>query len=67
MSLNAILDAEQCVVRFDDVELTFRTSDGYVNATKLCSLGGRHWKHYLELDGTGRIGAVGRDHDRRHS
>ena len=43
------------VVRFNDVELTFRTSDGFVNATKLCNLGGKHWKHYFELDGTKRF------------
>ena len=35
------------VVRFDGVELTFRASDGFVNATKLCQLGGREWKTYV--------------------
>jgi hypothetical protein len=28
-----------------------RTSDGYINATKMCASGGKHWAHYWRSDG----------------
>jgi hypothetical protein len=43
-----VIDATYARGRYADLEIILMRSNGYVNATKLCALGAKQFKHWLE-------------------
>ncbi|UOX38656.1 KilA N domain protein [Finch poxvirus] len=42
------IDERFCYIKYDTFELIMMKDNNYINATKLCKLGGKNLKHWLE-------------------
>ncbi|QRM16127.1 n1r/p28-like protein [Albatrosspox virus] len=46
------IDERFCYIKYDTFELIMMKENGFINATKLCKLGGKEFKKWIRLDGS---------------
>uniref|UniRef100_A0AAT9UQM7 KilA N domain protein n=1 Tax=Apapanepox virus TaxID=3049969 RepID=A0AAT9UQM7_9POXV len=46
------IDERFCYIKYDTFDLIMMKENGFINATKLCKLGGKEFKKWIRLDGS---------------